>query len=442
MTIRTALRISLLSLLVFSPLSAVLTAQAPAPGPAGPDANTAAQLEYVVALSRHGVRSPITQGNAIDQYSAAPWPQWEVKPGYMTPHGYQLMKLFGTWDRSRFSSQGLFAATGCEDASHVSIYADSDQRTRETGKALAEGMFPGCPIEVHAQAEGTSDMLFSAIDRIHPDKALAAAAVSGRIGNDPNQLTEAYRPQLTIFDNILAGCGHVANPNPKRVSVFDIPAGTTSTSTRLEPLRGPVASTLVLAENLLLEYTDGMPMANVGWGCMDEAKLREVMQLSEAAWNYRDRTPAVARMYASNLLSHIERSMEQKISGKPVAGALGKPDDRILLLVGHDTNIATVAGALGIDWVEDSRVDDTPPGGALLFELWRPRAGGQPFVRVEYTAQTLDQMRESQVLTPANPPAQAPVFVPGCSRTDMSCTWDSFSAAMRSATDPAYVVAP
>jgi 4-phytase/acid phosphatase len=182
-----------------------------------------------------------------------------------------------------------------------------------------------------------------------------------------------------------------------------------------------------------------MSEANTGWGCVDGETLRALMQLDTAAWDYGFRTPAVARIYAANLLDRIERSMEQNIIGKPVPGALGKPDDRLLIIVGHDTNIVTVAGALGVDWIIDGRVDDTPPGGALLFEIWRPRDGGQPFVRMEYTAQTLEQMRQAQSLTPANPPAMAPIFVPGCSREDKSCTWEGFTGAVHGAINPAYV---
>jgi 4-phytase/acid phosphatase len=133
--------------------------------------------------------------------------------------------------------------------------------------------------------------------------------------------------------------------------------------------------------------------------------------------------------------------MEQTVTGKPVAGALGKPGDRLILLVGHDSNIVAIAGALGINWILDGRVDDTPPGGALLFELWRSRTDGKPFVRVKYTAQTLEQMRKTEMLSPANPPGEAPIFVPGCGRADMSCTWEGFSAAMRQAIDPAYTAA-
>ena len=183
-----------------------------------------------------------------------------------------------------------------------------------------------------------------------------------------------------------------------------------------------------------------MSDADTGWGCLDGATLRYVMQANIAAWDYADRTPTVARIYASNLLDHIRRTMEQSVAGKSVPGALGKPGDRLVILVGHDTNIVTVAGALGIDWIADGRVDDSPPGGALVFELWRsPKAG--PFVRVSFTTQTLEQMRNAEPLTPANPPAEAPIFVPACSGPDLSCTWDGFSAAMRQATDPAYVSA-
>jgi 4-phytase/acid phosphatase len=170
------------------------------------------------------------------------------------------------------------------------------------------------------------------------------------------------------------------------------------------------------------------------------------MQVNSANWDYTKRTPAIARAYASTLLDRVLKTMQQSANGgdatgEAVPGALGKLGDRLVILVGHDTNIVTVAGALHIDWVLDGRVDDTPPGGALLFELWRPRDGGKPFVRLEYTAQTLDQMRNSETLTPANPPTVAPIFVPGCSRQDLSCTWEGFSAAMRASIDPAYVAA-
>jgi 4-phytase/acid phosphatase len=401
-----------------------------------------ATLEYVVMLSRHGVRSPLQTQADLGRFSAGPWPKWPVPPGILTPHGYGLMKLFGAWDRARFAGQGLFAASGCGDAAHVTIIADTDERTRSTGRALADGMLPGCSVQVHSQHFGMTDPLFRSLEAGvgRADMALAIAAINGRIGGNANSLTEAYRPQLTALDRVLAGCGHVRNGNPARASIFSVAASVDpGNSDRPASLRGPLPTAATLTANLMLEYTEGMSSANTGWGCVDGAMLNSLMQIDSAAWEYGTRTPAIARMKASNLLYHIEKSMEQNVAGKPVAGALDAPGDRMLILVGHDTNIATVAGALDINWIADGRVDDTPPGGALLFEVWRPRDGSRPFVRLEFTEQTIDQMRSGQTLTAANPPVEAPIFVPACSRADQSCAFDGFQAAIRQAINPAYV---
>lgn len=425
-----AVRLAVLCLLTLLPLDTTLLAQ----GANATAAGNGASLQYVVVLSRHGVRPPLQSQADLNKFSALPWPAWPVAPGILTPHGYGLLKLFGGWDRARFASQGLFAASGCDDAAHVTIIADTDERTRSSGRALADGLLPGCKVAVHSLHFGFNDPLFRSLEAGvgHADAGLAMNAIAGRIGGNPNSLTDVYRAQLTALDHVLAGCGHARNANPARASIFSMTAGLAPGSgAGSAVLHGPVPTASYLVENLLLEYTEGMSAANTGWGCVDAPTLRSLMQINAAAWEYGTRTPEIARERASNLLYHIERSMDQSMAGKPVGGALGAPGDRMLILVGHDSNIAAVAGALDINWVVDGLVDDTPPGGALLFELWRPRDGGKPFVRVEYTAQTLDQMRQGQTLTTANPPVQDPIFVPGCSRADSSCTWDGFVTAVR-----------
>ena len=293
-------------------------------------------LQYVVFLSRHGVRSPTKEPSQFNSYAAAPWPQWSVAPGYLTPHGFTLMKLFGAYDRAQLAHEGLFAPTGCADASHVSIFADSDQRTRESGKAIAEGMFPGCNIEVHARPEGTRDPLFHAPHfGSNEYSGQAVASIAGRIGGDPDDLTEAYRPQLMALDHILAGCGKVSAGDHERVSLFDIKPGLgVGNGEHPFQLRGPLSTASTLSENLLLEYAEGFKGADLGWGCLDENALREVMDLHTAAADFDQRTPFIASMNASNLLDHILKSVEQSAKGKPVPGALGKPGDRVLFLFG------------------------------------------------------------------------------------------------------------
>jgi 4-phytase/acid phosphatase len=430
-----------LALSIFLGPVRVLPAQAPHEEPVKNAAEKTDELKFVVIVSRHGVRSPTGKLDQLNQYSRQPWPVWSVPPGYLTEHGAQLMAIFGAYDRQQLAAEGLLATSGCADASHIRIVADSDQRTRETGKALAAGLAPGCVIEVSALPEGTADPLFHPMEAGvgHPDSLLATAAVSGRIGGNPLGVSEVYRAQLETLEDVLHSCnpGQACSgegvPAPK--SIFDIPSSIgPGKGGHLVELRTPLGTAATMSENLLLEYAEGMNSANVGWGRVDIHKLRYLLQLHTANVDIAQRTSYIARAQASNLLSHILQSMEQAVVARPVAGALTKPGDRLLILAGHDTNIAAIAGSLDLSWLIDGRRDDTPPGGALVFELWKQHGREEYSVRAHYMAQTLDQMRNATPLSLANPPERVLVFVPGCSRADASCSWDTFKEAVQAGT--------
>jgi 4-phytase/acid phosphatase len=105
------------------------------------------------------------------------------------------------------------------------------------------------------------------------------------------------------------------------------------------------------------------------------------------------------------------------------------------------TPMSNIAAMLNINWLIDGRRDDTPPGGALVFELWQRPGGSVYEVRTYYTSQTLEQMRNVTPLTLDKPPARADVFLPGCSTgaANYPCNWKAFRETLTTAIDPAFV---
>jgi 4-phytase/acid phosphatase len=435
-------RLGSLTLTILSVCSAAVAAEAQRTPPRE-------QLTFVVILTRHGVRSPTWTMERLNQYSTQEWPEFGVPPGHLTAHGKKLVELFGAYDRAYLSEEGLLTAKGCEDAARLFLWADTDQRTIETGRALASGMFPGCSVQVRSLPEGTADPLFSpmAVGVGHPDRALAVAAVQGRIGGNPGALLEAYRPTLETMLEVLLGCTPGPNCPPEGVvvkqSLLQLPAVVgPGRGEKLVDFEGPLSTAATLAQNFLLEYTNGMAGKDLGWGRVSESNLRQMMSLHTAYSDLARRTPYLARTNGSNLLSHVLKSMDQAISRKELRGAFGTPADKAAVIVGHDTNISNVAAMLRLSWlIEGYQRDDTPPGGALVFELWHHPVSKAYTVRTYYMAQTLEQMRKTLPLTLDSPPVKAPVFVPGCSTANEAfpCSWSQFRRAVEAAIDPAFV---
>jgi len=408
------------------------------PGPL-PVAAIPPQLKYVLVISRHGVRAPTWSSERLKQYSAGPWPEWGVPAGYLTPHGRVLMKLMGTFYGDWFTSDGLLKRPGCSDAARIYIWADKDQRTLETGHAFAETLLPACIISVHSQSENGSDPLFDPVSAglAKPNPQIAVDAVRDRLGSQPRQLVETHRSAFDTLQYVLTG----GKSAPKNIleSSAEISVSTRGDSVELN---GPLGTASTLGEDLLLEYTNDMEGEDLGWGRLNAENLLRILELHAAYADLTRRTGYLARVRGSNLLAHVLRSMEQAVTGHTVPGALGSPGDAALILCGHDTNLSNISGILGLSWhLPGYQPDDVPPGGALILSLWRDPDSGQYFVRTQFVAQTLEQMRNAAPLAAAFPPAMQEVSIPGCEIADQSrsCSWQVFKTTFEHAIDPEFV---
>src|SRR5437667_5179257 len=260
------------------------------------------KLKFAVILTRHGVRSPIWTPQQLNAYSSDPWPNWGVPPGNLTPQGSKLMTLFGSYYHLYFSADGLLHAAGCEDAGHIHIRADAEQRTRDTARSLADGMLPGCDVEVQTVGEGKDPLFTSWVAGVgKPDRALAAASISGRIGANPTALAAIHRHAFDTLREVLFSCAPDAScsaeDQPGKQSLLKQPSVVEAgKGDHAADLQGPLRTGSTLAEDFLLEYASGMDGKELGWGRLDAAKLLEVMRIHAAYADLARQTPYIARL--------------------------------------------------------------------------------------------------------------------------------------------------
>jgi 4-phytase / acid phosphatase len=383
-------------------------------------------LRMVIVVSRHGVRSP-THPAELNAYASQPWPTWPGHPGNLTERGALLMRQFGAYYR-RLYGEMLGGTQRCPASGAVFVWADVDQRTRATGDALLEGFAPGCGIVVH-HAGGDPDLLFDPLPGVGVvSKAKSNASILGAVGGNLSGLVDAYGAAFTTMEQVL-GC---ASPSTCK-QISQVPTTIANDGDGgLASISGGLDMAADVAENLLLEYTDGHP--DVGWGRVDRSRLLELLQLHVFAKKLEHNRYA-ARAHSSNIMAHILQSLEEGVTDKAIAGTRVPPQSRFVFLSGHDTQLAELGGLLGLSWlIPGDQVDNTPPGSAMIFELHGTgRAGSQPFVRTFFAAQSLDAMRAGR----GENPLRVPVYVPGCPAFD--CPLPTFSKIVNAAIDPAFV---
>lgn len=383
-------------------------------------------LRFVLILSRHGIRPPLVAAKALDKYSADPWQEWEVPLGYLTPHGALALRVMGAYMRQEYAREGLFSTRNCPSADAIYVYADTDERNIMSSYATFAGLEPGCPqraVNTIIPASGVRDPLFSpGTFKAPPVEALVADERAAMGKDAANFFNVAGNPELKEFASVLA-------PDPAHPAAISILA---------QPR--PLTAASALVEDVLLEFVDDKPMSEVGWGRVDEAKLRRLMPLHTKQFTLTNRAPLVARTDGSNLMAHILDTLEQaaRPDGKPVDGALGPVGARMAYISGHDSNLCNIGALLGVDWTAEGLTDDTPPDSQIVFELWQNPRTQQSTVRMLYRAQTIDQLRSASGITGTNPAIESRLTPPGCSGQD-ACAFTSFDYATHTLIDPSYV---
>jgi len=400
-------------------------------------------LERVVLVSRHGVRAPTDSPKLVEYTRSRTWPKWPVKDSFLTLRGKMLASRMGEYYAMEFSARGVLPAKGPPAISDVYVWADVDQRTRETGAGLLQGIFAcqdSCP---EAGSDyGDNDPLF------HPvrggtctiDPNAAEKAVLEQAGGSLERALAPYRDVVRELGDVLDCCApRLCDPQRLDCSLENLPSAIKKdTKKGAISLSGPIVVGSTASEVFLLEYAQAM--SDVAWDpAATPAQINRLLALHELQFRLMQRTPYIARRQGSALTQQVLETLRQTAEDKSDAIRPVPPEAKLVIYVGHDTNLANIAGLLGIDWAFPSRLGDkTPPAGAMAFELLRD-AAGQRFVRMVYHAQTLDQMRDATPLSRANPPERASIeiaFCPAAKGHDGACPWGEFYALASQRLDP------
>jgi len=393
-------------------LGLLLAGTACARGPAVPQG---LKLDRVVLLMRHGVRPPTKSPPMPEGTTNQAWPSWPVAPGYLTPHGRSGVERLGSYDRSAWTAAGLMPRTGC---AAIRIVADSDERTIRTAEAYAAALAPGCPVAIDHKPQDVADPIFSPIDEraVAFDAAKARAAVLAGAGGEAGlvALDKRLAPELARLDAILCA------PASPTCGVRQAPTGLAPAKRDKRPkLTGAVDRASTAAQILLLEYAEGKPMAEVGWGRATPADIERLGVFHAEEFRLLARPRYVAKANMAGIAPLI------------VEGLTAGKGPMFTMISGHDTNIASLGGLLDLHWkVPGLAADDPAPGGAIVLERLVD-ARGQAYVRAHYRSQTVEQIRKL-----ADPAVEAPYVavlpIAGCKARGVVglCTMQAFQAQL------------
>ena len=382
------------------------------------------QLQQVLMMSRHNLRAPLANnGSVLEQSTPNKWPEWDVPGGQLTTKGCVLEVYMGHYMREWLAEQGMVKSGECPPPDTVYAYANSLQRTVATAQFFITGAFPGCDIPVHHQEKmGTMDPTFNPV--ITDDSAAfseqAVAAMEKELGK--LQLTDSYQ----LLEKIVNYKDSPACKEKQQCSLVD-GKNTFSAKYQQEPgVSGPLKVGNSLVDAFTLQYYEGFPMDQVAWGEIKSDQQWRV--LSKLKNGYQDSlftSPEVARNVAKPLVSYIDKALVTDRTSAP----------KITVLVGHDSNIASLLTALDFKPYQlHDQNERTPIGGKIVFQRWHDSKTNRDLMKIEYVYQSAEQLRNADALTLQAPAQRVTLELSGCPiDTNGFCPMDKFDSVLNEA---------
>ncbi|MBQ2761206.1 MAG: hypothetical protein IJE96_04720 [Mailhella sp.] len=429
-------------------------------------AGDAPRLAKAVILCRHGLRSPTQTPEELAAWSHRPWPEWNVAPGELTARGAELLRFQWTQFRQELARQGLLPASGKLKEGSLFLYADKNSRTRHSAEAILEVFAPEGGGEIRTHRGKGQDPLFHPVHSGLTPEPVFSAGERRALTQELELLCQREAKALSCLSRLLGPA--VESPYSLHFPAEGTRRGVT--------LKGGLHTASSAAEVLLLQCLEWPVRTQSLGGDADggrtnpspiEEKTLQILRAPapnsslppqaeqepcpDAALDgpvmVSPRTALELLPVHASVQDILQRARPQALSsGLPLlavmtsilAGTSPLPeanDAALTVFVGHDTNIANIAGLLDLHWQNgEFPADSTPPGSMLCLTLWESAQG--KVVKASFLRQSLAAMltTDAEIMQDAALYREA-LTLPGEDENGEGMALDAFADAVLTLTE-------
>ena len=359
------------------------------------------ELKEVVVMSRHNIRSPLSSGGAAYmRVTPHTWFAWSSPSSQLSLRGGVLETEMGQFFRQWVVGEGLLPDNYRPEGEEVLFYANSRQRTFATAKYFSAGFLPFANVEItHKLQEDKMDPVFT------PQFTKMNDAYRQQVLNEihtlhggPQAWMESVQPTLTLMEEVLDMAHSPAAQNDTIHFWFN------DTQFKLEKgdepkMTGGYKLANSVADALVLQCYETESMTAFGHELTIE-QWRAICGVKEVYDALLFTTHSAAVNLAYPLVSRIREELQRQ-------------DRKFMFLCGHDSNLASIGAAIGLEFPETERAleQHTPIGSKLVFEKWSD--GTDTYVAVNLVYQAVDQLHGRTLLSPEVTPMVMPVTIKG-----------------------------
>lgn len=381
------------------------------------------KLKEVVILSRHNIRSPLsTNGSALSKMTPHEWTNWSSAASELTLRGGVLETEMGQFFRKWTIETGLFKDNYVPTIDEVNVYANSMQRCIATAQYFSSGFMPVANLRVnHRYVPSKMDPIFfprltKSTEAFRTEAMKQINAMGGKEG-----LVGINKSLKESYDLIAKVLDMKQSEYYKKGEIKDFVNNDTQITLELnqEPgMKGSLKNANSASDAFILQYyeePDGMKAA-FGHKLTTE-DWTKIAKVKDVYGDVLFTAPIVAVNVAHPLLQYMYDELNDK-------------DRKFTFLCGHDSNIASVDAALGVEEysLPNSIEKKTPIGSKLVLEKWVD-AAGKAYIAVNLVYQSTDQLKQMSLLDLQHAPQVFSLKLKGLNQnTDSLYTFEDVNA--------------